>query len=111
MTRAIGNFTPADATESEPFEFDFTTSLGAGDAVDDTIDAIWTCQTGDPGDTNPTARLTGAPYFVSGQLNITGHMAGGWVGGVKYTLSATVKTVMGSTLTLWADITGEIVGC
>lgn len=109
MTRAIGNFTPANPTETEPFALDFTTTLPVGASVNQAIPAVWGCILLSGTDPNPTARLVGAPSFTD--TNETTQIAGGWFGDSKYALSATVKSNAGMTYTLWADMNGEIIGC
>lgn len=109
MTRAIGNFTPANPGEVEPFALDFTTSLPAGVTVNQGIPAVWGCTLLSGSDPNPTARLSGAPYFTG--TNETTQLAGNWYGDSTYALSATIRTSTGLPMTLWANMYGEIIGC
>lgn len=109
MTRAIGNFTPANPTETEPFALDFTTTLPAGVTVNQAIPAVWGCILLSGTDPNPTARLVGLPTFTD--INETTQVAGAWYGDSTYALSATVKGSNGMTYTLWADMYGETIGC
>lgn len=109
MSRAIGNFSPANPTEVEPFALDFTTSLPVGATVDQGIPAVWGCICLNGKDPNPTARLVGNPYFTD--TNETTQIAGNWIGGAQYSLYATVRLSTGLPMTLWADMDGEIIGC
>lgn len=109
MTRAIGNFTPANQSEVEPFALDFTDTLPAGVTIDHGTPAVWACTLLSGVDANPTARLVNAPYFTG--TNETTQLAGNWVPGARYALSATCRTSTGLPITLWADMEGQIIGC
>lgn len=109
MSRAIGNFSPANPTEVEPFALDFTTSLPAGVTVDQGVPAVWGCVLLSGSDPSPALRLVGAPYFTD--TNETTTLAGNWYGDSKYALFATIRTSTGLPMTLWANMDGQIIGC
>lgn len=111
MARALGNFSPTNPPESELFSFDFTTELRAGDAVKASPAPAWACivaVAGETGDPTPQNRIVGSQTLFG---NITTQRMAGWVSGVSYAVSATVQTVLGDTLVLWAYCPDEPIGC
>lgn len=96
--RAIGQFTPANAGESEVYGFDFAKDLPEGDSISTVTFGIAVVSGTDP---DPASHLTGQPS-VSGTQTL--QRVQDLIAGVIYTLEATVVTTMGNTLVLWAPI-------
>jgi len=101
--RAIRDFDPADATENEPFGFDFSTQLEPGETITDVVSFTINMVYGT--DPDYLTRLGSPPSY-------DGTVVANWVSGLqpncKYRLAATVFTSLSKTLTLWADVAGEV---
>jgi len=101
--RAIRDFDPADATENEPFGFEFATEVEPGETITDvisfTIELIYGT------DPDYLMRLGSDPPSYDGTV------VSNWVTGLqpncKYRLAATVFTSLRKKLTLWADVEGQ----
>jgi len=93
------NFDPADAGESERFTFDFVNDLNAGDLV---TSSSWECEVASISEASDAA----AASHVDGDAVInktrSTQRISGLQAGVIYCLTATVETMNGDTISLWA---------
>ena len=107
MAEAIGNFSSANPTESELFTFNFVNDLGAGDSIDTGQAAVWTCTVLEGEDSAAQSRITDVGF--SGTKSTA--RGAGFLADVVYCLASTIKTTLGDTLTLWAQLPGKPIGC
>ncbi len=109
MAQAIGDFAPPpNPAESELYSFDFVNDLTPGDSIVASPAPVWACAVVAGTDPDPASRLVGDPTTFG---TTTTQRGAGFLPGVRYVLSATVKTAMGNTLVLWAYLYCEPVGC
>lgn len=104
MAKAVGCFSLADVG-SDLFTFDFANRLVAGDSI---ASASWVVTVADGADPDVGSIAIGSPTIFETKVT---QKAAGFLPGVTYTMQANVVTNLGLTPNLWANITGETVGC
>lgn len=102
MAQAQGVFTPdSNTAESEPFGFDFTKDLPAGDRVTGIASVFFTQVGGTAIDPNVASRMVGSAY-VNG--NIASQRLVNLVPNCIYKLLIYVSTLNGNVLDLWSYV-------
>lgn len=102
--RATGQFTPANAGESQVYGFDFDKDLPAGDSIDGVTFGLGVAAGYDPA---PQSHLINDPSISGTQVL---QRVQGLVAGAIYTLQATVVTAQGNALVLWAPLVCQQMG-
>lgn len=99
------NFDAAAANESEPYAFDFSNDLDAGETI---ASATWSIAVVDGTDASYADRLVGSPGYQDnddGDQTITTHVVADLVAGVTYRLTALATTSASSVKELHALVT------
>lgn len=109
MARAVGDFSVDNPGVNEVFGFDFVYNLAEGDALNQAIPPVWTCAAVIGVDPSAATHVIGNAVFSNATTVL--QRATGFVAGVTYALEATVKTIFGDTLVLWALLPVQPVGC
>ena len=96
------DFDPADTNEFETFGIDFVNDLAPGDAIAAVVSFSAELVSGT--DPNYATTVNGDPSFDG---TLVSCFAGGFQPGCRYRLIATVYTMFGKDVTLYADVVGE----
>jgi hypothetical protein len=95
------DFDVATKGERQPYALDFVRDIADGDTL---VSAIWTCEVVEGIDPNASSCISG-PASVSGTKTFQFVIL--LVPGVRYRLTATVITAVGSTVVLYSHVTCE----
>jgi len=95
------DFDPSDTGEDERYSFDFVNDLKPGDSIASVVWACGVAPRSEVADSNAPASINGPPVFTGTK---TTQRVSGLLPGVIYTLTATVVSTDGDTVSLWSHV-------